>query len=121
MEQRMVFDGSGKLIAHLRCHERMGDLLALEIVVQRNEVEAYFLWNDVHRSTTSQCRIHVHHASIKAVGSVCSHTTSSLQFNVTLIPMAVTNHIAMTQLATLRHTSRARSIEQDIAILRSNV
>ena len=47
MQQRVVLDAGGKLIAHLRRHKRVGDLLALEVVVQGHQVEADFLGDDV--------------------------------------------------------------------------
>ena len=103
----MVLNASGKLIGHLCRHERMRDVLALKILVQRHEVETQLLRNDVKRSATGQCGVHVHHAGIEAVAGVCCHLMLCLQVIIAMVPMDESYHVAMNQLATLGHARRA--------------
>ena len=73
MLQRMVLDTRGKLIAHLRRHERVGDMFTLEIVVQGDEVQTNLFRNDMNGSAAGQGGIHVHHAGIKAITGIGRH------------------------------------------------
>ena len=109
----MVLDACRKLIAHLRGHKRMGDGVLFEIVVQRDEVEAYLLGNDVHRRSACQCRIHVHHAGIEAIAGIGGHTMLGMQVVEALIPVAKRHEVAMPELTALRYACRARGVEQD--------
>ena len=103
----MVLDTRGKLIAHLRRHERVGNMFTLEIVVQGDEVQTDLFRNDMNGSAAGQGGIHVHHASIKAIRSVGSHPMFRFQVVVTLVPMTEAHEVAVFQLAALGHTRRA--------------
>ena len=111
--QRMILDISGKLISHLSRHKRVGDMLALKIIVQCHEIEPQLLWNDVNRSSTGQCGVHIHHAGIETIAGVGSHLVAWLQVIITLIPMAEADKITVHQLAALGHSRRAGGVEQD--------
>ena len=107
VQQRMVLNARCKLVAHLCSHKRMGDMLFLEVFVQRNQVKADFLWNNVDTSSAGQRGIHVHHAGIKAIRSVGSYLMFWFQVVVTLVPVTEAHEVAVFQLAALGHTRRA--------------
>ena len=109
----MVLDACGKLIAHLRGHERVGDMVLLEIIVQGDEVESDFFGNDMHRCTAGQRGIHVHHAGIETIAGVGGHLVLGLQAVETLIPVAEGHQIGMGELATLGNTRGTRGVEHD--------
>ena len=113
MQQGMVLDVCGKLISHLCRHERMGDLFALEIIVQGHEVETQLFRNDIDGSTAGQGRIHVHHASIKAIAGICCNFMSWFQSIIALVPMAEANKILVSQLTAFGNARRARGVKQD--------
>ena len=96
-------------------------MVLLEIFIQRNQVKAQFLRHNMHRSTTSECWIHIHHTGIEAIARISSHIVLWLQTIELLIPMAEADEVAMRQLAALRHTCRARGIKQDKEAVRSNL
>ena len=102
--QRVVLDICSKLIAHLRGHKRVGDLVLLEIVIEGNQVKTQLLRDDMQRSTTSQGWIHIHHTGIKSVAGVSSHLVFWFQTVEALVPMTETDDIAVHQLTTLGHT-----------------
>ena len=74
----MVLDACGELVAHLRGHERMGDAILLEIIVQRDEVEPDFLGDDMHRCSAGKRGIHIHHAGIEAIAGIGGHLALGL-------------------------------------------
>ena len=97
----MVLDARGELVAHLRGHERMGDAILLEVIVQRDEVEPDFLRDDMHRCSTSERGIHVHHAGIEAIAGIGGHLVLGFQIIEALIPVAEGHEVAVSELATL--------------------
>ena len=113
MLQRVVLDAGGKLITHLRRHERMGDVVLLEVVVQRNKIQTQLLGDDIHRSAAGQCGIHIHHAGVEAIAGVCRHPVLGLEFVVALIPVAEADEVAVRQLTALGHAGRAGGVEHD--------
>ena len=94
----------GKLASHLCGHEGVGNMVSLEIVVQGYQVEAYFLGDDIHRGTSGQGRIHIHHAGIEAVAGIGSHMVAGLQVVVAAIPVAEHHQVTMLQHATLGYS-----------------
>ena len=102
----MVLDIGGKLISHLCRHKRVGDLLTLEVFVQGHEIETQLLWNEVKRSATGQCGVHIHHTGIETVAGIGSHLVAWLQVIETLVPMTEADKIAVHQLTPLGHTRR---------------
>ena len=120
MLQRVVLDACGKLIAHLSGHERMGDIVLLEVFIQRNEVETQLLRDDIYGGSTGERGIHIHHAGIEAITGVCSHMMLWLEVVITLIPMAETYQVGVRQLTALRNTRRTRGVEQNEKRIRSN-
>ena len=109
----MVLDACSKLVSHLGSHERVGDVILLEVVVQGNQIETDLLRDDMHRSTASECRIHIHHTGIKTIAGIGSHLMLRLQVIEALIPVAEGHEVAMHQLTPLGNTCRTRGIEQD--------
>ena len=107
MLQRVVLDSGGKLIGHLCGHEGVGDAFTLKIVVEGYQVEAHLFGDDIHRGTTGQGRIHVHHTGIEAIRGIRCHLVGRLQVIVAVIVMDEGHHIAVNQLTALRHTRRA--------------
>ena len=105
--QRMVFDTGSKLIGHLCRHKAVCDMFALEVVVQCDKIESYFLRNDMHSGTTSQCRIGFHHVGIETIAGIGGYMMFGLQTVIALIPMAEGHKVAMCQLTTLGYARRA--------------
>ena len=56
----MVLDAGDKLIGHLGSHERMGNTIPLEIVVQRQQIQTQFFGDDVQLGTYRQRGINLH-------------------------------------------------------------
>ena len=109
----MVLNACAKLIAHLRGHKRMSNLVLFEVVIEGYEVETQFLGDDIYRSTTGQGRIQIHHTCVETVAGIGCHVMLRLQTVVTLIPMAEADQIAVCQLAALGHTRGAAGVEED--------
>ena len=109
----MILNACGKLITHLCGHERVGDIVLFEIVVQSHEVETQFLGDDIDGSAASQCRIHIHHTCIETIAGVCRHPVLWFQLIKTLIPMTEGYKIAVSNLAALWHPGRAGCVEED--------
>ena len=72
----------------------------------------------MYRGTAGQCRIHVHHACIKAITCIGGHLVSWFKPIVTLVPVAESHQVAVSQLASLGHSCRARSVEHDEQLVR---
>ena len=70
-------------------------MVLLEVFVEGNQVESNLFRNNVNCCSTSQSRIKVHHASIKAIARVSRNTILCLQVIKTLIPVAESNKIAV--------------------------
>ena len=102
----MVLDARGELVAHLRGHERMGDAILLEVIVQRDEVESDFLRDDMHRCSACERGIHIHHAGIEAIAGIGGHLVLGFQIVETLIPVAESHEVGVSELATLWDTRR---------------
>ena len=113
VQQRVVLNVRGKLESHLSGHKRVGDVLALEVVVQGYQVKAQLLGYDVYGGSTGQSGIEVHHAGIEAIAGIGRHVVLGLQCIVALIPVAEGNEVGMCQLATLRHACRTARVEKD--------
>ena len=109
----MAVNARGKLIGHLGGHERMGDAGLLEIVVERDEVEAQLLGNNINGSSTSEGGIEVHHAGIETITGIGGHTVLGSKGVVALIPMAESDDVGLEELAALGHTGGARGVEKD--------
>ena len=105
--ERMVFDAGGKLITHLRGHERMGDVVLLEIFVQGDKVEANLFGDDMDGGSASQGGIKVHHTGIEAIAGVGSHLVFGLQIVELLIPLAESHQVTMGELTALGDTRGA--------------
>ena len=112
MAQRMVVHLC-KLAAHLRCHESVCDVVGLKVIVQRNQVEADFLGDDVHGGASRQGGIHVHHASVETVGGVGRHVVAGLQVVVAAVPVTERHEVTVGKHAALRDAGRARGVEED--------
>ena len=111
--QRMILDARDKLIGHLRGHEGMSDGMLLKIVVERHQVETDLLGNDMHRCTTGECRIDIHHVGIETVTGIGRHVMSGFQVVVAVIPMTMGHHITVFQLTTLRNTRGTGGVEKN--------
>ena len=111
--QRVVLDAGGKLVAHLCGHEGVGDSLALKVFVDGNQVEPDFFGDDMHLGPACECRVHIHHAGIKAITGVGRHATALTQVVVTLEPIAEGHNVLVFELTPFGHTRRARCVEQD--------
>ena len=112
VEERMAVNASGKLIGHLCGHERMGDAGLLEIVVERDKIEAQLLGNNINGSATSEGGIEVHHAGIEAITGIGGHTVLGSKGVVALIPMAESDDVGLEELAAFGNTGGARSVEK---------
>ena len=115
--QRVVLDTSGKLVTHLCCHERVGDAVLLEVVVQGDEIQTQFLGHDIDRSAASQRGVHVHHVGVKTVAGIGCHLAVPIEVVHVVVPVAEGHEVAVCQLTTFGYTCRARSIEQDKQLL----
>ena len=104
VQQRVVVHVGGKLVGHLRGHERVGDVVFIEVIVHRRQGQADVVADDIHARAASQRGIHVHHAAVEAVTGVTRHMMLGLQFKTALVPMAESGQVAMLQLATLGQT-----------------
>ena len=113
MVQGLVVEVDGKLTAHLRGHERMGDAFTVEVVVEVGQVETDVLANDIDGSTTGQSGVHVHHTSVETVAGIGCHLAFRLQVVVAMVPVAEADQIAMFQLATLRCACGTGGVEHD--------
>ena len=111
--QRVVLDARGKLVRHLSGHERVGDLVLLEIVVQGNKVQTQFLGHDMHAGAAGKCRVKVHRAGVEAVAGISRHLVLRLQAEAAVVPVAEGHHVAVYQLTALGNACRARCVEQD--------
>ena len=111
--QRVVLDVGGKLVAHLRRHKRVGDIVLLEVVVQGHQIEAQLLWHDVYTGATGQGGVHIHHTGIKAITGIGGHAVLRLQTVETLVPMAEADEVAVSELAALGYARRTGGIEED--------
>ena len=116
VNQRVVLDVRSKLIAHLCRHEGMGNVLALQIFVERHKVQTQFLWDDVYGGTTCQRRIDTLLMHIETIASIFGHVMFWLQVVITPVPVTVAHQIAVRQLAAFWDTCRATGIEQDKTI-----
>ena len=117
----MVVHISSKLITHLRGDERVSNVVGIIVVVEVRQVQTDVFTYYIYRSTTGECWVHIHHAGIKAIAGVSSHMTVGRQLIIALIPVTEAHEVAMLQLTALRHTSRARGVEHDEEIVRSNL
>ena len=108
----------GKLVAHLCGHERVGDVVLLEVLVQGNQVEADLLGHDVNGGAAGEGGIHVHHAGIKAIAGIGGHPVLGLEVIVALIPVAEGHQVGMRQLAALGNARGAGGVEQDEQLVR---
>ena len=111
MHQGVVLDVRGKLIAHLCRHKGMGDVLALQIFVERYQVQSQFLRNDKYGGTTRQWRIDTFLVYIETVAGIFSHIMLRLQVVILPVPVTVAHQIAMRQLTAFGYACRAACIE----------
>ena len=119
--QRVVVGVRGKLIAHLRRDERMGDLVLLEVDVQIGQVQSDVLADDVDAGSAGHSGIDVHHAGVEAVAGVGRHVAGIVELEAPLIPMAEGYDVAVFQLAALGHTRRATGVEHDEEVVGGDV
>ena len=113
VNQRMVLDVRRKLIAHLCGHEGVGDVFALQICVERHEVQSKFLRNDVNGGTGRQRRIDTFLMHIETIAGVFRHVVLRLQVVILPVPVAIAHQIAVRQLATFGNACGTRCVEQD--------
>ena len=116
MQQGVVLDVGGKLIAHLRGHEGMGDVFALQIFVERHQIQAQFLRDNKYGGATRQRRVDALLVYIETIAGIFGHVMLGLQVVVFPVPVAVAHQIAMRELAALWHSCRSAGIEQDETI-----
>ena len=69
----MILHAGGKLVSYLRGHEHMGDMLLFEVVVQGYQIQSDSFWDNIYTGPGGQCRIEIHHASIKPIAGIGSH------------------------------------------------
>ena len=111
--QRTVVHIRGKLVAHLRGDERVGDAVGVEVFVEVRQVEADVFTYYIYGGAAGQRGIHIHHAGVEAVAGIGGHMTLGRQPVVALIPVAEADEVAVLQLAALGHTGRAGGVEHD--------
>ena len=109
----MVVNTCGKHSAHLGCHKTMCDALALKVFIEGDDVEAYFLGDDMGGGSAGDGGIHVHHVGIETITGVGSHFVRGMEVVVALIPMAECHDVAMLYLAAFWSAGGAGGVEQD--------
>ena len=102
-----VMEACGELITHLGGHERVGDAIGLEIVVQIRQVQAKIFRNDMHGGTRSKGRVHIHHTGVEAVARIGGNCVFGLQLVIALIPVAEGHEVAVLQLTALGNAGGA--------------
>ena len=113
VQQRVVVVVGSKLISDLRRHERVGDVVFLEVGVHLRQSQTDVITYNIYTGTARQCRIEVHHTAVEAVAGIARHMVLGLQLEAPLVPMAESCQIAVLQLTTLRNACRTGGIEQD--------
>ena len=116
VQQRVIVVVGSKLISDLRRHERVGDVVFLEVGVHLRQRQTNVVTDDIDTRTARQCRIEVHHTAVEAVTGIARHMVLSLQFEAPLIPVAECCQVVVLQLTTLGQTRRTRGIEQDVQV-----
>ena len=96
----------------------MGDIVFLEIIVESYEIEPNLFGNNVNCRATGESRIHVHHASIEAVAGISRHTMLRLEIIVSMIPVAESHQIGVSELASLGNAGRTTGVEHDKQVIR---
>ena len=119
VQQRVIVVAGGKLVGHLCSHERMGDMIGLEVGIYLRQRQPDVVTYYIHAGTAGQRGVHVHHATVETITGIARHVMLSLEFKPTLIPMTERSQIAVLQLTALRQSRRARGVKQDEEVFRA--
>ena len=111
--ERVVVAVLRKLIPHLSRHERMGDAFSFEVMVQIRQVQTYILADDINGCSAGECRIHIHHVGIEAIGRVRRHFVPGMEIIIAMVPMTERYKVAVLQLAAFGHAGGATCIKED--------
>ena len=109
----MVLNIRRELVAHLRGDEGVGNMLALEVLIQRHQVEAQFLRDDMHGGPARQRRIDALLMHVKTVAGIFSHIMFGLQVVVFPIPVTVTDEVSVGELAAFGHACGTGGVKED--------
>ena len=102
--QRMVLDAGSKLIGHLCGHERIGNLMLLEILVQCHQIESHFLGNDMQFSTDGQGSVNLHGRGVETETGIGCYATFSRDVEVLLVHEAEGHPVSVFCLAPFGNT-----------------
>ena len=108
--QRVVGDIVHKRTAHLRGHKRMRDAVLFEVFVQRNQVEAQFLGDDIQGGTHHECRPDLLQRRVETEAGIRTDAAVRFHMQSMYVCMAERHHVTLLQLTALGHTCRTAGV-----------
>ena len=112
-----VGEQRSELPADLSRHKAVGDFVFLEVIFDREQVEADRLVDDVELSAACKRGIHIHHIRVKAVTRVGGDAACFVELVEIPEPLAETAQIAVLEHYSLGHACGTRGVEHNEQVL----